>query len=164
MIWWVTVGYWPPGSEVVGLLQPVSWFCGFLRGRARETRAQHHKQRSNVVSLELWSEEVCFNHLYLLKAPLMALFYSLHPQRGHSAPWAVPFLIIILAPWKGLPSSTHQCARNNQTFSTLHINSIRCSSGSSATSVDLQEAFECWQALSSSLCSKAGTPNMGKIR
>lgn len=38
----VIVGYWPPESEVTGLLQPVSLFCTFLYGMAKETRTQYH--------------------------------------------------------------------------------------------------------------------------
>lgn len=37
-----TVGYWPTGSEVIGLLQLVSWFYRFLHVRAKETREEQH--------------------------------------------------------------------------------------------------------------------------
>ena len=47
------VGYWPPGSEVMGFLQPVSWFHRF------SIWGQRKQEKNNTNIEEVWSDWSC---------------------------------------------------------------------------------------------------------
>lgn len=156
-----TMGYWPPGSEVMGFLQPESWFYRFSIWR------QGKQEKNNTNREEMWSACSCgqrkvasitsissskccswaFIILYILCRTAQNHGSSLLNRYLGSKPLEKAFLLL----YTNAPGATQ-----------LSQLSIRWRADSSAVSADPSEACACWQALSSSPYSKAGTPNTEK--
>lgn len=118
-----TVGYWPPGSEVMGFLQPVSWFYRF------SIWGQSKQEKNNTNGEEMWSACSCGQRK-------VASVTSISSSKCCS--WAFIILYILCRtaqnhgssllnhnlgskpPGKSLPSPIHQCPRGNAAFSALY--------------------------------------------